>query len=143
MGGRFLECLEKDVRGDGRAVAHAVGIEDDGDLDRRNQRAQVQFAGQLARLLGRDLARFRLRPDGVEIGMLVRRGVEHLPGQPERELLERLRMIAGEEVGMPQPPHLDGAGEALAKFFGAEGHGRAIREFNRVSSFPSESGQLI
>ena len=122
MGRRFLKRLEEDVRRDGRAMAHAVGVEDDGDLDRREQRTQVQLAGQLARLLGRDLARFRLRPHGVKIGMLFRRRVEHLPGEPECELLERLRVIAGEQVGMPEPARLDGAGKALAEFLGAEGH---------------------
>ena len=58
----------------------------------------------------------------VEIGMLLRRGVEHLPRQAQREIFQRLGAVAGQQIGMPHPPLLDAGGKALAKFFSAEGH---------------------
>ena len=58
VGGRFLERLEKGVGRAGAAEAHALGVENNRDLERRDEGPQVKFAFEFADLLNRDVARF-------------------------------------------------------------------------------------
>ena len=123
MRGRFLQRLEERVGRAGAAEAHALRVEDDGDLERRDEGTQVKLALEFADLLDGDVPRLRFGPHGVEIGMLLRRAVEDLPRQPKRQILQRLGMVAGQQIRVAHPSLLDGGGETLAKFVSAEGHG--------------------
>ena len=127
MGGRFLQRLEEGVGRARRAEAHPLGVEDDRDLERRDEGAQVKLAFEFADLIDGDVARLRFRPEGVEIGMLLRRTGEDLPRQPERKILQRLGAVARQQIGMPHPSLLNAGGESLAKFFSAERHGKKVR----------------
>ena len=48
--------------------------------------------------------------------MLLRRGVENLPGQTERKVGQRFRMVASEQVRMPHPALLNAGGKTMAEF---------------------------
>ncbi len=124
VGGRFLERFQEGVGRAGPGETHPLGVEDDGDLERGHEGAQVEFPFEFADLLDGDVARFRFGPDGVEVGVVLRRGVEDLPGEAKREVFQGLGAVAGEQVGVAHAPLLDAGGKAFAEFFRAEGHGR-------------------
>ncbi len=123
VSGRLLERFQKGVGRAGGAEAHALGVEDDGNLERRGEGAEVELSLEFADLLDGDVARFRFGADGMEVGVLRGRAAEDLAGEAEGELLEGVGAVAGEEVGMAEASALDAGGEAFSNSSGRKGIG--------------------
>ena len=89
----------------------------------------MKFPLELANLRHGDCPRFRLRPHRMKIRMLLRRARQHLPRQPQRQILQRLRAIARQQIRMPHAPMLNGGSKTCTKFISAKGHGNFRRNY--------------